>query len=451
MYEQLVEIGLATYGSIWAGLNAYNFYPEAKRRLDGALDGEDEGEGIELDDDAYEDVSFDLLIPAYDEAEVIEYPLRSFEEAEDYGSEVTPTILLEPDDEETIEAVEELEDEYEFDLEIVPEEYPGEGAKPRALNYGFEQTDGDLVGVIDAEDQVDEDFFEEVYTELIEEGHDYGQGMLDMANEDDGWMNLQFRAEYGNWFQQLMQGYHEAEYPVPLGGTTNVFHREVLEEMSELREDRYDHSWDADDRFWLFEEGLEGDQPWDPDNVTEDFELGMLLWEEDYDMAMLDTVTKEQSPKAFEDWLRQRTRWQKGKIQTLDQYIDDPPEGLREKAHIYLQSALPHMGPVNASGVALSLGATAAGTSLGPEASALMGLGAAGVAGHMAMQADGYRKATDEDGMRKHARTAVAATTLPLYWGMQWLADGRALKQFHESDGSWEKTPHEAIDELYED
>lgn len=448
MFEHAVDVGLAAYGSIWATVNAYSFYPEMKRRIDEYMQTD---EDTVPDTGTYDDIAIDLLIPAYDEADVIEYPLASIEDAPSYGSEVNPTVLLEPDDDATAAAIEELDDQYTFDVEVVPEDYPGEGAKPRALNYGFEQTDGDLVAVMDAEDQIDDRFFEEIYSALLEEDNDYGQGVLDMANEDDGWRHVLFRGEYGNWFRNLMPAYHAAGYPVPLGGTTNVFHRDVLEEISELREERFGHSWDTDDRFWLFEHGMEGYQPWDPDNVTEDFELGMLLWEQDYDMAMLETVTTEQSPQEAYEWLTQRTRWQKGKIQTLSQYLEEPPKTGGEKAHIYLQSALPHLGPINASGVSLSLGAMAAGVSLNPAALTMMSAGAVGVAGHMLLQADGYRKATDENGLKKHLRTLESAVTLPAYWGLQWLADGRAMKQFYSDNDTWEKTEHHDLDAIYED
>ena len=446
MIEQAVDIGLAGYASIWATVNAYNFYPEIKRRI-----RSNEEQPLPDTDEEYEDVDIDLLIPAYDEAEVIEYPLASIEQADQYGSSVNPTVLLEPEDEPTQEKCDELLEEYDFDIEVIPEAYPGEGAKPRALNYGFEQTDGDLVAVFDAEDRLDENFYREVYEEIIEKDHDYAQGILDMTNEDDGWKNSQFRAEYGVWFRNLMHAYDEEDYPVPLGGTTNVFHRETLEELHEIREEEYGLRWDTDDRMTLFEMGLDGWQPWDPENVTEDFELGMLLWEHDYDMTMLDSVTKELSPTDYKNWMTQRTRWQKGKLQTLEQYLEHPPETMKEKAHIYLQSAVPHLGPINASGVALSLGATAAGTSLNPVTLGLMGLGAAGVGGHMLLHADGYRKATDEEGLKKHARTVMNSLTLPVYWGLQWMADGRALKQFHSGNTEWEKTDHEDIDDIYDD
>lgn len=436
--EHVAEAVAAGYGAFWTALNAYNAYPLARSYVSSHF--EEGGEPEEDADPVWRDV--DVFIPAYDEADVIEYPLRSMEAADYPEDRLSTYVVVEEDDTAMQEGLSLLEEEHNFDTIRVPEDYPGEPNKPRALNYAFEQTDGEVIGVFDAEDVVAEEVFREAVTELEEA--DYAQGRLDMANEEDGWLNTMFRGEYGHWFNRQLPAFHAAGYPVPLGGTTCFFDRETLQEASDTRRERYRDVFGPDDRMDLSELGLDGDAPWDPHNVTEDFELGMLLWAEGYDMAYLDSVTREESPRSVGAWLRQRTRWQRGKTQTLKAFMDAPPEGYRERAHIYAQSALAHLGPVNAVGIAATASMYAANIELPWAVDAMLGLGAASVVGYAALQTTGYHGVTEleQEDPDWRTRSGANAWTLPLYWGLQWMADARAAKQFYLGDTEWEKTDH---------
>jgi len=236
---------------------------------------------------------------------------------------------------------------------VVPEAYPGSPNKPRALNYGFESTTGDIVGIIDAEDIIDPDLFDHVYGGLVREDCDYVQGILDMVNEGDGWKNTMFRAEYAWWFRWLLPAFHYTGYPVPLGGTTNFARRSVLADISTRRRDEYGDPWNDTQWNWIEEHQLDGYIPWDPRNVTEDFELGLFLWKEGYELGLIDSVTWEESPLTWNGWLRQRTRWQKGKIYSFIQYAYHRPDGWYARFHLFMQSFLPHLAPINVAGIVL--------------------------------------------------------------------------------------------------
>jgi cellulose synthase/poly-beta-1,6-N-acetylglucosamine synthase-like glycosyltransferase len=56
---------------------------------------------------------------------------------------------------------------------------------------------------------------------------------------------------------------------------------------------------------------------WDAYNVTEDADLGMRLARLGYLAGMISSTTYEEAPARFGPWLRQRTRWFKGWMQTL--------------------------------------------------------------------------------------------------------------------------------------
>ncbi len=55
---------------------------------------------------------------------------------------------------------------------------------------------------------------------------------------------------------------------------------------------------------------------WDPYNVTEDADIGMRLTLHGYKVKILDSLTLEESPINFRDWINQRSRWIKGHLQT---------------------------------------------------------------------------------------------------------------------------------------
>ncbi len=433
------------FGAVWLYMNVYTFSPvyrKAFARLIGrSANPRVYGEGTDLPDE--ELPSIDVLVPAYDEYETLGHAVRALREADYPDDKLNVSIVVEPFDRVTRDEISRLRRIYDFKEIAVPPSYPGKRNKPRALNYAFEVTDGDVVGVIDAEDIVADSLFRQVARALVEGEHDYVQGRLDMQNEDDGLLNTLFRGEYGFWYGTIIPSFFRVRYPVPLGGTTNFAWREVLEEASDLRLERFGSPWVETERDALESSGYEGTAPWDPRNVTEDFELGILLWETGKSMAMVEAVTREESPVGINGWVRQRTRWQKGKLFTLIQRLRYPPKGVRKKVHVYTQSAVPHLGPINIVGVILiAIYANLVGFLASPVVAGVLILGLAMVVQHMALQAYGYLSFTDARGLRRARRTAYNFVGLPLYWGIIWGSDVRAFIQLASDSIRWEKTEH---------
>ncbi|GAA5252295.1 glycosyltransferase family 2 protein [Candidatus Rickettsia kedanie] len=56
---------------------------------------------------------------------------------------------------------------------------------------------------------------------------------------------------------------------------------------------------------------------WDADNVTEDAELGIRIYSQNYKVAILDSYTLEEAPNSLGNWLNQKSRWIKGLLQTF--------------------------------------------------------------------------------------------------------------------------------------
>lgn len=429
----MLELLIGLYNVGWAIINAYNFYPLIRAR---------KKERVKLEELNQKELpKISVLLPAYKEGTTLEKCIETLFDS-DYPQDKLELILLtEKDDEETRNIAKKLEKIYKEKgyafkhLEIEETEEPK--GKPRALNQGLKHAQGDVVGVIDAEDIIDPTLFKEVAYKIKREGFDAVQGILDMMNDYDGWKNCQFRGEYSYWFRRYLPALEKSGLPVPLGGTANFIKRDVLEELG----------------------------GWDSYNLTEDFDLGLRLYyerkrtgvtksitkrdergifEEKYKVGILNLVTREESPITWKAWLRQRTRWQRGKIQTLKKLLKKPPSGIKRKFHSFMSCFSPHLGPMNLSGLALSVYAFLTHAELPFPIRELAYANFAAIGCYMYMQSKGYLDATENEKRSYRKLKALwCGITLPFYWMAQWIADLRAIKQeYIDKKIFWEKTEH---------
>jgi len=211
-------------------------------------------------------------------------------------------LILESVDAETIAAARNLELGPPFELVIVPDRVPR--CKPKALNYALSFARGEFVGVFDAEDLPDRDQLKRVLEAFATGPRNLGcvQGRLVIHNARAGWLCGQFALEYLMLFDGLLPAFDRMGLPLPLGGTSNHFPIDVLRRVG---------AWDA----W---------------NVTEDADLGLRLARYGFSSRLIDTTTYEEAPHQFGNWLRQRTRWQKGWMQTYIVHNRQPLRLLRE-------------------------------------------------------------------------------------------------------------------------
>lgn len=354
-----------------------------------------------------------VLLPAYHEPKfILAATLKSIFEA-DYPRECLEVLVVtQVDDEETNEAIADLQRKYPRLIQIIGDGKDGTTGKPAALNLGLKQARGKIVGVIDAEDLVEPFVFKKAAYRL-EEGYVACQGILDMINEADGWRNLQFRAEYGHWFRIYLPSVARVGFPFPLGGTTNFFQRQFLLELG---------GWDA----W---------------NLTEDFELGLRLYIQGKKIAIIHSVTKEESPINWSDWLKQRTRWQRGKIQTLRKIIKGGKWHPRQVLPLFITLIWPHIGVINLAGVVTSV--LVWNQLIWPWLSFLLWFNFVAILLYLLASSAGYLATQPKVGLASLCRSILVGITLPGYWFLQWLADLRAIKQeYFERRFYWEKTRH---------
>jgi cellulose synthase/poly-beta-1,6-N-acetylglucosamine synthase-like glycosyltransferase len=205
-------------------------------------------------------------------------------------------LLLEADDDVTIAAAEGYQDSESVTIVLVPPADPR--TKPKACNYGLQFATGDIITIYDAEDLPEPlqlrrtvAAFAKLPPEVV-----CIQSKLAYHNAHQNLLTGWFTAEYNLWFGYLLPGMMRSDSPIPLGGTSNHLLRRVLEEIG----------------------------AWDPFNVTEDADLGLRIHAMGYRTAVLDSQTLEEANSDPINWIRQRSRWYKGYLQTWLVHIRRP-------------------------------------------------------------------------------------------------------------------------------
>jgi cellulose synthase/poly-beta-1,6-N-acetylglucosamine synthase-like glycosyltransferase len=165
--------------------------------------------------------------------------------------------------------------------------------KPSALNDALSMCTGQLVAVMDVEDIPDRDVFVKAAAALTKYDYAAVQAILRISNADDNWITKVFSMEYAGWFRIWLNARYKLRVYAPLGGTGNYFKRSILE---------YVGGWDAT-------------------NLAEDAEVGIRLALAGGHVAVIDSRHWEEAPVNFEAWLKQRTRWFRGWMQSLWKYL----------------------------------------------------------------------------------------------------------------------------------
>lgn len=245
---------------------------------------------------------YTILVPVYREAAVLAKILKRLGELDYPATKLDIKILMEANDRETIDAFFLAEPPDFIHAVIVPDAQPK--TKPKACNYGLIHARGEYLVIYDAEDLPDPDQLKRVIAAFQKTPADVVciQAKLNYYNRKQNLLTQWFTSEYSMWFDLLLPGLDNARAPIPLGGTSNHFKT-----------------------FSLIEVGA-----WDPYNVTEDADLGIRLFKRGYRTRIVDSTTYEEANSQVGNWIRQRSRWIKGYIQTWLVHMRHPLKLLRE-------------------------------------------------------------------------------------------------------------------------
>jgi cellulose synthase/poly-beta-1,6-N-acetylglucosamine synthase-like glycosyltransferase len=407
-----LDLGMSVYNAVWGINNSYIFSSLLRRG-----NSEDAGSRSRTECDL---PKISVLVPAYHEEKVLGRCLKAIFDSDYPADKLEVIVLLEKDDSKTISVVKEMAAGHSNLIPLISQEDKPRG-KPYALNKGLKISAGSVIGVLDAEDMIDRSLFRNAARHISEFGQSAVQGVLDMINDRDGWKNMMMRAEYGHWFRRMLPSLASANYPFPFGGSTNFLRRDVLE-------------------------SLEG---WDPANLTEDFDLGIRLFDSGLDgsaeVGMVESITKEESPTTWRRWMGQRTRWQQGKIQTFRKILHDPPKSIRNKFHAFMAAVQPHASIINITGIAAGAYELLTNFDMPEPLRLATYANMAALTVHCSMQSLGYLESTKGEHRRfRRLKSVMVGITTPAYWVMQWVADIRAMKlEYVDNSKEWYKTPHE--------
>ena len=239
-----------------------------------------------------------ILLPLYRDAASLA-PLSRAIDALEYPPEKKDVkLLLEADDTETMAEAKRLGLHDRYEMISVPR--GGPRTKPKACNYGMHLARGDLIVIYDAEDQPESDQLLKAAQAFHKKDRSLAcvQARLNYYNASENWLTRLFTLEYSLWFDWLLPGLQRLRAPIPLGGTSNFLRTETLLEVG----------------------------GWDPYNVTEDADLGMRLSKLGYRVEILDSTTFEEANCRTGNWIRQRSRWMKGYLQTWIVHMRRPSE-----------------------------------------------------------------------------------------------------------------------------
>lgn len=246
---------------------------------------------------------YSIFCPLFHEANMLQGFFQAIDKIDWPKKKLDVMLLLEENDLKTILAAQAMTLPDYVRIVVVPFSLPQ--TKPKACNYALGFARGEYAVIYDAEDIPDPLQLKKTYLGFKKVPEDVGclQAKLNYYNTSDNLLTRLFTAEYSLWFDMVLPGLQSINTAIPLGGTSNHFRIKDL-----VR--------------------LEG---WDSFNVTEDCDLGLRIFKKGYRTAIIDSVTYEEANSDLKNWLRQRSRWIKGYLQTYLVHMRHPWDFLKEK------------------------------------------------------------------------------------------------------------------------
>lgn len=232
--------------------------------------------------------TYTLLIPLYKEARSLPHLIAALNKIDYPHHKLDIKLIIEEDDNETYETAKQLRPAPHFEILRVPHSLPK--TKPKACNYALRFARGEMITIYDAEDRPHPKQLKQVAKQFYYSTKDLVcvQCRLNYYNRPHNLLTRLFSIEYAAWFDFMIPGLESLRLPIPLGGTSNHISRQKLLELGE----------------------------WDPFNVTEDADLGIRLASFRYRTEIIRSQTLEEAPIQLWPWMKQRSRWIKGYMQT---------------------------------------------------------------------------------------------------------------------------------------
>ncbi len=237
---------------------------------------------------------YTILLPVRDEKYfVLNNLLNSIYNLDYPKDKLDIKFIVDENDLNTINVGKKLLKKFNFHLIIVPD-YKIK-SKPLSCNYALNFIKGEYLTIYDAEDRPEKYQLKKAIQKFNELDDKYVclQASLNFYNKYRNYLTYCFSIEYSMWFDFTIKTIEKFGSFFPLGGTSNHFKTEKLLELGK----------------------------WDGFNVTEDAELGVRIARAEYKVSYLESITEEECPITLYAWIKQRTRWIKGFMQTFCEYM----------------------------------------------------------------------------------------------------------------------------------
>jgi cellulose synthase/poly-beta-1,6-N-acetylglucosamine synthase-like glycosyltransferase len=362
---------------------------------------------------------YTIMVPLFREASVIPILARALSELDYPASKLDIKLIFEESDRETLDAAKALNLPDHFEFIIVPTSLPQ--TKPKACNFALPFVRGDYVVIYDAEDCPEPKQLKKAVAafRLGDEKLACVQAQLNYYNWNENWLTRQFAIEYSAFFDLLLPMMVRLGLPIPLGGTSTHFRTRILREAG----------------------------AWDPNNVTEDADLGIRLALLGYRCGIIQSTTQEEANCRLPNWIRQRSRWIKGWLQTW-------LVRMRHPVRLYRQ-----LGPKGFIGFQLLIGGFTLSNIVHPffYVSMAISIAATGVPAdfedgtglavfNLLVLISGYSVAVAAGiaavAVRGMPSLLNHAVMMPAYWLLISLAAYKAMWQLVTRPFHWEKTEH---------
>ncbi len=358
---------------------------------------------------------YTVLVPLRDEAHMVGQLAEALRRIDYPPEKLDVLFVVETRSLATVTAVQQELADPRFELVLVPDAMPR--TKPKALNYAMPLVRGEHLVVYDAEDipeprqlRLAASTFA-AYPELV-----CLQAELVIDNASEGPLAALFAGEYAGQFGLMLPLLARLGLPMPLGGTSNHFRADALRLVG----------------------------GWDAFNVTEDADLGVRLARLNLTTATIDSRTGEEAPIHLGAWLKQRSRWMKGWMQTLIVHDRDWRSLLRDLGwpgfiglHIYVGSMI-FSAPLHSAfllSFLVSVVTLQMPGSFSWSAMLTLGIFIVGYLGPVLLVIAGLDRL-------KRLDLLAAQLLLPLYWLLHGVAMAMAAWELVVSPFAWSKTRH---------
>ncbi|NVN10625.1 glycosyltransferase [Nguyenibacter vanlangensis] len=362
---------------------------------------------------------YTILVPMYKEPDVLPILVNALRNLDYPLSKLDVKLVLEEDDHETIDAAKKLALESTFEIIRVPPSQPR--TKPKACNYALRFARGEFLTIYDAEDKPEPSQLKKVLMAFRKMPANTVciQARLNYYNATENWLTRMFTLEYTSWFDLYLPALEFLRIPIPLGGTSNHFRIDALRSL----------------------------KAWDPYNVTEDADLGVRITQRGWKVAVVNSTTYEEANVSIPNWIRQRSRWLKGYMQTYLVHMRHPIDFYRKTGGVgfwgfqffiggtFMTALLaPFFWAIlllyTVLGIKIGIGAFSGRIILLNSINLLLGNG---------FLIYTYLLCCFK---RRYQHLAPYALTVPFYWALQSIAVYKGLIQLITKPFYWEKTQH---------